>query len=159
MAIRNHQVQLPAFLVKTSLRPRRGPSLTSSENQHSSWPLNSDLWLYSPMLLLPSLCSSCMVICQVFHLCISKEPYHSLFLQRKCPCSTIQTDLWYIYTACFNREGPPNLKRLEKFLPKAPYSYASCPLSIIHLLLDSFKAKNSTKDTLQLRSHWIWVQS
>lgn len=146
MAIRNHQVQLPAFLVKT-LRPRRGPSLTSSENQHQSWPLNSDLWLYSPMLLLPSLCSSCMVICQVFHLCISKEPYHSLFLQRKCPLFNTHKLIFDIPTQHIsNREGPPNLKRLEKFLPKAPYSYASpALLASFTYSLTPLRQKNQQK--------------
>lgn len=57
-----------------------------------------------------------------------------------------------------NREGPLSLKRLEKFLPKAPYSYASLALLASSTWpFGSSKAKDLAKVSLWLRSHWIWV--
>lgn len=157
-AFRNHLVQ-PLGLSVETMRPRKGriPTWHSPVNQQQSWPFNSGLFLSSSMFLLHSLHSSCTII-WYFIFSIPRSPI--------IPCSSTENALLNTHKLTFdmlkwhisNREGPLSLKRLEKFLPKAPYSYASLALLASSTWpFGSSKAKDLAKVSLWLRSHWIWV--
>lgn len=157
-AFKNNLAQPLGLSVKTmKLRKGRVPAWHSTDNQQQSWPFKSLDQCHCYI----HVCSSCLIIWQIFHFSIPRSSIISYSSTENATCSA-HTNWSLICLHCTfsihcSLVNPRSVTRPQKTriisAQSSLFMCLTCPLSIIHLPLGSSTAKDSEKVNLWLRSH------